>query len=304
MAALSFQFSREQLEHTRGDSVGKDTTVNSGAIFDFLGESLGNLAFVLALDGAPHPNPEWTWPERALDAIVQAAQPAPAVTHVEILFPPSNKDADMHFSTYIGRTAGFGESFSNQRSFYMGSNSGNWRAIPSAADNASSRLRSECQKHVGTQYSVARYMCAVPPFRALASLVPDNPGNPAHCANLTARCIRSALPELRVEHSGSWYGPTTLTLELSSDAHAAEVRKAIDSTSHHMSLGEEEAVDRAVYTLLHGSNGEILRLEPHVVGDSFLKLARRTVEGGMDDVAKKITHKQLATALLRYSCVE
>lgn len=289
-SGISFEFSKDQLHKAAlGDSGAPDP--------------LRNFTFLLALDGNESPNPEWGWPEKALDFLVKAAQPAPAVTHVELLLPPTKGGGDMHFATYIGQRAGFGSSFENQRSFYLGNNAGNWRAIPIVAERAAERVRAECEKHVGTSYSLVKYLCAVPPFRALAPFVPDAVQSPAHCATLTARCLRAALPEIFIQHSSPWYGPTTLSLELSSDSHISKVRDEIEAKSHEMSLGEEEELDQAVYKLLHGSDADITSLSSQVVGNAVFKLVKRTTEAGLDDVALKITQKQLATSLIRYSCV-
>lgn len=266
---------------------------------------LNDVVFVLLLDGNLEGHPNWTFGQRLLDSVVQFAQPAPSVTHVELVFPPSEIQ-EMHFATYIGSKAGFGSSFCNQRSFYLGENASHWRAIPIFAKNASVRLRSECEKHKDTKYSLMRYIFAVPPFRAIASLLPESEGSPAHCANLSAKCLKNALPELGIEHSSNWYSPTTLSLELSSEMHTIQTRKAIEAMRNVRSVHEEEEITRAVCTLVHSADEELKKLkefEPQLVKDAIALLALRAVGDGLDEVGRRICQRQLATALLRYSCV-
>lgn len=264
---------------------------------------LNDVIFLLLLDGPAHPNPHWSWGERLIDDVIQIAQPAPPVTHIELLFPPSSEHKDMHFSTYIGAQAGFGKSFPNQRTFYMGDNAAQWRAVPLCAKDATMRVRAECEKHVDTKYSLMRYVFAIPPLRAISSLLPESTGSAAHCANLTARCLRNALPELGVQHNSNWYGPTTLALELVSEARERETRSAIEASTPVRSVGEDEEVARAVSTLLHDTDEKLKALPLQLVRHAITALSLRAVGEDLDDVAKRITQKQLATALLRYSCV-
>lgn len=167
------------------------------------------MVYMLAIEG-DGPDRAWRWWERALDAVVQAAQPAPSLTHVELFIPPIDEGDDPHFSTYLGKTSGWGSSFGDGTSFYLDphGNGPAWRAIPVLASDAVGRLRKECEKHLDTPYGSAyrlfNYPFAVPPLRSLAWLVADEPGSPAHCAALTARCLRRALPELELTNSSAW----------------------------------------------------------------------------------------------------
>ena len=305
MVGFTLDFSSDQFRHRKtDDSEGGDGVYggNPNAFFDLVGDGLADVVFLLLLDGKSEPNPNWTFAEKVLDGLVQFAQPSPAVTHVELLFPPSSKDKEMHFASYIGAKAGFGSSFHNQRSFYLGENSGQWRAVPITAKKAALRLRTECEKHKDTQYSMLRYVFAVPPLRAIASLLPESVGSPGHCANISAKCLKNALPELGIEHSSNWYAPTTLSLELSSDRHTSRTREALEAITHVRSIGEDENIARAVSMLMHNTDEELKALEPHLVRDAIAALSLRAVGGGLDDVGRRICQRQLATALLRYSC--
>ena len=147
-----------------------------------------------------------------------------------------------------------------------------------------------------------RYAFAVPPLRAIASLLPESVGSPGHCANISAKCLKNALPELGIEHSSNWYGPSTLSLELSSDKHTTATREALEALTHIRSIGEDEDLARAVSTMLHNTDEELKALEPHLVRDAIAALSLRAVGDVLDDIGKRICQRQLATALLRYSC--
>ena len=262
---------------------------------------LDAVAFLLCLEPSATPNPTTPPVERALNAVVEGCSPAPAILHVELLFPPDGRDA--HFSTYVGARAGWGRSFGSSNTFYTTAHAGCWRAVPVVAERAAERVRTECDRHVNTTYSLLRYMFATPPLRALASLLPDAVGSPAHCATLCARVMRRALPELRLLRPTGWYSPSTLLIELDSEARRSEARMRFErGTQGIRGLGEVEAEAGALGTLLRGSDEEVQALD---AGDCTLALAsltRRALSDGLDDVARTICQKQLATALLRRSC--
>lgn len=269
------------------------------------GSELCSVAYVLALEGAATPNPQWGFWETALDAVVQGAQPLPAITHVEICLAPNTIRDEMHFATYIGSKAGWGSSFGGQREFYLGHNASNWRAIPFVCTNASSRLRRECGNHIGTPYSVAKYICALPPFRALAFLFSDGAQAPAHCANLTARCIKAAMPELKLSHTSAWFGPSTLFLELDSEWRRSAFHAQLAASDCSVrSVFDIESETHAIQCLLNGSDDAILALQTEACMFAIHRLTIRSLESGLDDVGKRILQKQLATALLRYSVVK
>jgi len=269
------------------------------------GPALCSVAYVLALEGAATPDPQWTFWETALDAVVQGAQPPPSITHIELCLAPNARHDEMHFATYIGKKSGWGSSFGGQRSFYLGYNSSSWRAVPLVTRNASTRLRHECANHVGTPYSLAKYMFALPPFRALAFLFSDSAQAPAHCANLSARCINTAVPELKLSHSSNWYGPSTLFLELDSESRRAAFHADLSARDCRVrSIVDAESEARAIDCLLRGSDDAILALAPDACFSAIHRLTIRSLNAGLDDVAKRIVQKQLATTLIRYSVVK
>ena len=279
-------------------------TAADGSVLLDSGNELRTVAYVMVLEGSAIPNPTWSVWQSALDGVVQTMQPAPAMTHVELCLAPNSRRDDMHFATYLGSKAGWGSSFGGQRQFYLGHNAPNWRAVPIVCTDASARLRIECAKHVGTPYSLLRYMCALPPMRALAGLLPETAKTPAHCANLTARCLKAALPELKIQHSSNWFGPSTLFLELDSEPRRAAFHESLCGAEPSVrALADDEGETRATHELLNGSDDDIRSLDENKCILALRRLTIRALEPGLDEVARRIVQKQLATGLLRYSIV-
>ena len=263
---------------------------------------LDSVVYVLALEGSSTPDPAWGFFERVLDGVVQAMQPAPSITHVELLFAPNERRNDLHFATYLGAKAGWGASFGGQRGFYLGHNASNWKAIPVVARDANRLLRTECGNHVNTPYSIGKYVCAIPPLRALAGLFSDAPLAPAHCATLTARCVRAALPSVGLKRASTWYGPSTLVLELDSEAQRQSFHdELVGGNRFGRPPVDDVDGDLATLRLLHGTDDEIRALGEDACARAIQKLTARALEPGLDDVGRRIVQKQLAVSLLRYS---
>lgn len=282
----------------------RETEEGSTGRLSELGNELRSVAYVLALEGASTPDPKWGFLERALDGVVQTMQPAPSMTHIELCMSPNTRRDDMHFATYLGAKAGWGASFGGQREFYLGHNASSWRAVPVVCRDASARLRTECSKHVGTPYSIAKYIFALPPVRALAGLLSDVPQTPAHCAILAARCLKTSLSEIGLNHASSWFGPSTLFLELDSETkRAAFHEQLLRSDPTVRAISEDEGETRAMHQLLNGSDDDIRALAEEACVLALHRITVRSLEPGLDEVARRIVQKQLATALLRYSIV-
>lgn len=262
-----------------------------------------SLVFVLGLEGRDAPDPSWGFLQTLLDVAVQSAQPRPSMTHVELVIPATKTKENMHFATYIAEKAGWGDSFRNNRSFYLGENAGLWRALPVSCNDAASRVRTECKKHVGTEYSIARYLWAIPPLRAFSSLLPDRPMSYAHCGTLTARVLKNALSELAPEHPSAWYGPSTLFIEMSSDNVQNKTHAFLKGTESMKSLTETEEETTALQTLLNGSDEEVTTLSDASCYSAIRVLSERASDTNLDETARRIVQKQLATCLLRYSIV-
>ena len=265
---------------------------------------LRDISYVIGLEGSDIPNKNFNFWQKLLDDVVQALQPAPSMTHVELCFPP-DAGRDMNFATYLGTSANFGNSMGGKRNFYLGENAPNWRAIPIVSSNASQRMRKECENHVGTPYSIAKYFMALPPFRAFSNMMRDAAQTPAHCAILTARCVRNGLKDVKLEHPSHWYGPSTLCLELDSERNRQLFRTRLaDSDARVRAItddGEDETY--ATHIFIHGTDAEINNLSESACSLAIHRLTTRSLKQGIDEVAKRIAQKQLATALLRYSIV-
>lgn len=292
-----------QTQQHRGSPKAVDSVDTLPALPEASASELRNVAYVLALEGASTPNPSWGFWEKALDSIVQGAQPSPSITHIELCMAPNARHDDMHFATYLGAKAGWGASFGGQRDFYLGFNASQWRAVPVVAADASARLRIECARHVDTPYSLGKYLCALPPFRAFASLMGEQPMTSAHCGILTARCLKYGLRELGMHHAPSWFGPSSLFLELDSERNRALFhQKLLDSDCTIRATVDDEVETRTMHILLNGSDDEILNnTDDEACTIAIHRLTLRALEPGLDDVARRIVQKQLATALLRFS---
>lgn len=264
---------------------------------------LDDVVFVLALEGGDV-DPKMGVAAQLLDAVVTGCQPAPGISHIELLFSSpgdANRDVpqDMHFATYLGQTAGFGRSFGGQREFYLGHNFPNWRAVPIVAPRASPLVRAECLSHVGTPYSISRYLFSAPPLRSIASIFDDRPQRPAHCATLTARCLRRALG-LPLKRPSAWYSPSTLFLEISQRKDALFAGDGAGGTVGTDGTG---GTDSDPGVVLHRSDEELRALDPARIDAVVRRLASRALTPDLDDITKRIVQKQLAAVLLRCSVV-
>ena len=161
-----------------------------------------------------------TMGEAFIDRTVQFGQPYPAITHVELWVGDrvDEKSEDNHFSTYLGAEKGalWTSGMTDSKKFY--SNAA-WSAVPIFAADAERRVRSVCNLHCGTPYPRAAVLWQYPmstwPLRAFAGMLDDGINAPAHCAALSARVLRSAIPEVAaLPQSSHWYGPSSLYLEV------------------------------------------------------------------------------------------
>ncbi len=271
---------------------------------------LSRCGWGLFLEGnAPHH--EWRWYERWLDTAVQLGQPAPAMTHVEFLVPPSNPEDDMHFATYLGREAQWGRARTGNKQFYLdpNGNANSWRAVPIFGQDAARRLRAECDEaeRAKTPYGSAgrlfNYPFSVPPGRMVAWMLDDEVGSPAHCASLSARCLRRALPELQLPRPSAWYGPSTLYLELARASRVAAYKRSLDAAATVKATVEQERAVAGAEVLLRGSDDHVAALGDEECQMGIHLLTVRTVEASVDGDPdeERRAQQQLARALLRWS---
>ena len=266
------------------------------------------VVYALALEG-DKPGADWSWWEYALDTVVQTVQPAPAMTHIELIIPAQTATDDVHFGTYLGKRANWGSGFGDSLSYYLDpkGNGPSWRATPIMAHGAVSRMRKECDQHVDTPYGdthrLFNYPFSVPPFRSLAWTLDDAPKANAHCATLAARCLKRALPELNLEQASAWYGPSTLFLELSRKARMTSYRKRMLEMATVKALPETEEAIRASEVLVRGSDDEVRALDDVECRAGIDLLCLKSVTATVDDdvTAERLAQQRLARALLRES---
>lgn len=260
--------------------------------------------FLIGLEG-DDPDPSFSFGQRVIDKLVKSFQPSPVLTHVELLLPPSSSRDESHFSTYLGRNAAFGSKFANSKTFYLGGgNVNSWRAIPVQGARALKNARDVCSREVDTPYSLSRYVFSVPPGRALAGILPDHTGSPAHCAALSARIIRDAVQEYGLAHHAPWYAPSTLFLECSKPSRMELYNDYLTETRPTiLSLSEEEEAIGTIEVLLRGSDEAVTSLKHSGCQAAINRLSSQVIEqraAGNDPIRERILEKQLARALLRW----
>ena len=264
------------------------------------GPATCDVAYALFLEPTAEPDPRWSTIECAIDQAVRFFQPTPALAHVELLVPPVPADEGLrtNFATYFGRQSAWQTDKMDGYNYYLVENASRWRAVPIFQANAGAMLRNEADTELGVPYSLARYLTAVPPGRWLSGLVADKRRSPAHCATLTARVLKNS-QVYKPAHASAYYGPSTLYHELSHVATWKAERMGAENWE-----GMRLATARHVESLLRGV------MTPDTVnevGDAgclravralTMKACNALVKS--DDVARRITQQQLATALLRW----
>ena len=124
----------------------------------------------------------------------------------------------------------------------------------------------------------------------------DRRRSPAHCGTLTTRVLRNSRVYIPA-HPPAFYGPSTLFRELS-DCVAV---KAMASPDYQ---GMSSDTTARVDTLLRApmSSSTIEKLGDAACLDAVHALTLRVVDASRsaDETARRITQKQLATALLRW----
>ena len=263
-----------------------------------------NLSFALFLEGSP-PASEKSFFERILDYLVRRFQPSPSCTHVELFVPPLVNSDEPHFSTYLGLdstktppvpfTANWGSQFGGGREFYTNpkGNLGLWRAVPIVGEKITIALRNEASKHVETPYGLVwripwLYVFAVPPFRAFAGWLSDETAAPAHCATLVARILKGV--SVNLDKPSTWYGPSTLLLELTRQARMSGYSKF-----------EVEGAQPA-QILVQERNEDVQKMAPDDYVAAIKHLTNLVIDASVaGDVENERIHQQnLAKALLRF----
>lgn len=270
-----------------------------------------DFVFLMALEG-DNPDPEWPLWQVILDSAIQAAQPHPSMTHVELFLPPIKSDEPyVQFATYLGMKAGWANRFRDGGQFYL-KNLSSWRAVPILANSASQRCREECALHNKTPYAPAKvlwkYPFSIPPFRALAPLLSDAPQTTAHCATISSRVVRRALPEaVPLSQPSPWYGPTTLFIELSRKGRMKKYQSTLEERDTVLSSVELEEEEQAIRTLVFEPQGDnVKNMTTAQCRLAINKLARRAIDASVvgDPSMERLTQNQLAKALIRWSYLQ
>ncbi len=244
----------------------------------------------------------WSQTDRCVDWAVRTFQPNPTMTHVEQLVPPVPADeADRtQFATYNGRIAGWQSDRVDGFHFYLNYKANLWRAVPVFAPNAATAVRAECDLEQGVPYSMSTYLTGVGPFRWLARFLPDKRRTPAHCATLTVRVLKNALGKKHAPTRPSpSYGPAILYQELC--AHAAHHTQSTGIVFRGMGDETTARVERLLRAPMTAETVQGLGDEGclDAVRALTLRACADLTEG--DATSQRLSQKQLATALLRWT---
>ena len=262
------------------------------------GSSLGNPNAAMLFLKADKTSETATWTEAFVDHTVQFGQPYPAVTHCEMWIGErvGRPGDDNHFSTYLGAKNGamWTSGLADSERFYGCSKPvegvltrrtarSSWSAIPIFALEGAEKLRRECNLHHGTPYPPAfllwQYPMSTWPLRAFSGLVDDRINAPAHCAALSARILRTTLPETHtLAHPSHWYGPSSLYLELATPMRM-EATLAREQPTVRAQV-EEEELDRLADTLVQHSDDEVAGMQTEDAHKALRQLAIHVLRAG------------------------
>jgi hypothetical protein len=252
-----------------------------------------------------------TFTEALVDRTVQIGQPYPAVTHVELWIgdQPGDKHEDNHFSTYLGTKRGalWTSGLTDSKKFYS---SAAWSAVPLVATDVERRVRAECNLHSGTPYPPAallwQYPMSIWPLRAFSGLMDDRINAPAHCAALSARILRSALPEVDLPQPSHWYGPSSLYLELSKPERMEQALAALRPVVR--AKVEEERDEALADALTLHSDEEVVGMSRDDARQALLALSVQVLRAGsrqggveVDQDAFREAQERYARGLTRYT---
>jgi len=257
-----------------------------------------------------------------IDVSVQTlGQPSPALTHCELWVAERRTTDDNHFGTYLGqRDDATGELTgamwtSGLRSSRLWYQKDTWVAIPVFAVNAEASVRAECDQSRGTPYpspwTLFDYPWSVWPLRSLGGLfLSDGPHASAHCAALSARVLRHALPELPLRHNSHWYGPSSLYLELSTPHQMKRALHLQRPPGVARSIVEEQEEDELLRVLLEESDEAVAAMTPAESRQAVTIAAIKVLQAGAGDSADDVdqtlflkAQKNYARAMFRHTWV-
>ena len=263
-------------------------------------------AYLLFLEGADA-EAGMSWGAWTLDALVQACQPEPTMTHAELFVPPENADQEVHFSTYLGKQANWGSAFAGGQSFYLGTNKDLWVAVPVMCMDAAPAPRARGARWHGLRHvppvSVQLRICG-----AAAAVRRRVGGRPNQRGAGALRLAHGAVPARR-HRGGGTAKPVAVVrselalLEMTSKERFERYAAQRSELRHTRSLPEEEAVIDAANVLVWGADTSVVELDDDTCAEAIEHLCDRAVEAGCyGDVRKqRETQHHLALALVRWS---
>ena len=204
-----------------------------------------------------------------------------------------------------------------------------WSAIPIFAVSGAEKMRGECNRHHGTAYPPAfllwqvrlvalkpthahlaafssakrllwQYPMSTWPLRAFSGLVDDRINAPAHCAALSARILRMALPKTyTLDHPSHWYGPSSLYLELSTPMRMEEALAHEQPTIR--STDEEEELDNFADTLAQHSDDDVTEMRREDAHKALRQLALHVLRAGSRVDGAEVDQDNFREAQERYA---
>jgi hypothetical protein len=243
-----------------------------------------------------------TFGEQLINTAIRYFQPAPVLSHCELVIPPVPATSGKYtsFATYLGKKSGWQNENADCFDFYLIKNAPRWRAVPIFSANASNSVREECCRQTNVDYSLARYVYSAPPLRAFSSLLSAERTAPAHCATLAARILRKALDcDDAPRQVAAWYGPSSLYLEMCTNAGIKGRRMGAghyDGMHDDTATSVEKLLRAPLATELVQELGDTCCLD--AINALTMRVCGSIIAG--DEVSQTLTQKQLATALLRW----
>tara|TARA_B100001109_G_scaffold242059_1_gene226702 strand:+ start:4780 stop:5652 length:873 start_codon:yes stop_codon:yes gene_type:complete len=260
-----------------------------------LDDGSGDVVFAVFLEPhEPGPGSKPSFWDRLITFAVHNLQPSPVMDHVELVVPcRAGERAPVNFATYIGERSGWKVDRRENEKYYLRLHANRWRAVPVFGRQAARKVRATCNGSENIEYSLLRYVTAASCFRGIASMVPDLPRSPAHCATLVARVLKQSIGS--IPRPSAWYGPASLFAELSEQLRRRGIAPMASELDIESLLRERR--------LLGGTDAEVRSMADAEALDAIrvltLKVAAAAHQG--DAVSQRMLQKQLANGLLRWS---
>ena len=202
---------------------------------------------------------------------------------------PGDKIEDNHFSTYLGAKKGalWTSGLTDSKKFY--SNPA-WSAVPIYTTDVERRAppSATCTAARPTRQPpcCGSTRWSIWPLRAFAGFLDDRINAPAHCAALSARILRNAIPEIQLPQPSHWYGPWSLYLELSKpermERALAQQRPTVRSQV------EDERDEQLADTLTLHSDDDVVAMSAADARQAIQALAIQVLRAGSRVAAARV----------------